>query len=135
MASETVRTITSGGSTWSILNALSAAGQGAPRFGAVSCTAIARCGVVGTGQVGSAPEVTFAERHCGMGWSIRPAPNPAGATDSELQVVSCTSRTACFAVGSAVPSTGAQVTLAEAWDGSHWRFAPCGNPAVMEVRS
>jgi len=38
--------------------------------------------------------------------------------------VSCTSATACTAVGSATSSAGAGVTLAEAWNGRDWTVEP-----------
>ncbi len=58
-------------------------------------------------------------------WSIRPAPAPAGATDSVLVGVSCTSGDSCVAVGGPDDQPGAM--FAEAWDGSRWtlqRTAP-----------
>jgi len=55
-------------------------------------------------------------------------PNPTGALDSSLSAVSCTSATACTAVASYNNSTGAGVTLAEAWNGKTWTIEPTPNP-------
>ena len=46
------------------------------------------------------------------GWSIQTTPNPAGGSGSILNGVSCTSASACTAVGNS--SNG---TLAEGWNG------------------
>jgi len=49
-------------------------------------------------------------------WAIQPTPNPL-VRDGFLTAVSCTSPSACIAVGSRRDRTGAQVTLAEVWNG------------------
>jgi hypothetical protein len=53
-------------------------------------------------------------------WSIQRTPNPGGATDSALSGVSCTSPTACTAVGHFTDAVGAGVPLAERWNGTNW---------------
>ena len=45
-----------------------------------------------------------------------PAPIPAGATDAELNGISCPTLTACFAIGRSDTAAG-NVTLIEQWDG------------------
>src|SRR5204862_347064 len=60
----------------------------------------------------------------GSSWSVQPTPNPMGGSNSELVGVSCTSSSACTAVGNS--SSG---TLAEVWDGSSWSIQPTPNPA------
>jgi hypothetical protein len=47
---------------------------------------------------------------------VQTAPNPEGAIESALYGVSCSSATACTAVGSYDNSSNAQVTLAESED-------------------
>jgi hypothetical protein len=66
--------------------------------------------------------------HAASGWSIVPSPNPAGAEQSALDAVSCTTPTHCFAVGLFNTSAGA-FTLVERWDGSTWSIVPSPNPA------
>jgi hypothetical protein len=58
------------------------------------------------------------------GWSIQTTPNPAGGSGSILNGVSCTSASACTAVGNS--SNG---TLAEGWDGATWSIQAPPNPA------
>ena len=68
----------------------------------------------------------------GTGWSIQPTPNPAGTNISQLGAVSCSSAAACTAVGDYVSSSGAQVTLAERWNGAtgKWTIQLPPNPAA-----
>ena len=70
----------------------------------------------------TAPVTTLAEAWDGSNWKIQPTPNPAGATGSQLNGVSCTSPSACTAVGYYFNSGGDAVTLAERWDGSSWKI-------------
>ena len=62
------------------------------------------------------------------GWSIQHTPNPAGGSGSILNGVSCTSASACTAVGDSSNGT-ATVTLAERWNGTRWSIQTTPNPA------
>ena len=62
-------------------------------------------------------------------WSVQATPNPVGATDSVLSGVSCSSATACTAVGHFTNRSGAGVALAERWDGTRWSIEPIVGPA------
>ncbi len=61
-------------------------------------------------------------------WSVQPIPNPAGAKDSALSGVSCSSRVACMAVGHFTNRAGDGVPLAERWDGKRWSIEPVPVP-------
>jgi hypothetical protein len=89
---------------------------------ATVCTAV---GYFYNSSSGVDPTSTL--RWNGTSWSIQPFPNPAGATGSGLVGVSCTSSTACTAVGAFYNSAGVPVTLAERWNGTSWSIQP--NPA------
>ena len=65
----------------------------------------------------------------GAGWALQVTPNHSGAQNSALASVSCTSATACTAVGGYVNSGGTLVTLAEVWDGSSWTIQTTPNPS------
>jgi hypothetical protein len=88
---------------------------------AVACPAADTCTAVGTSN--SKPLV---ERWDGARWRLQPAPVPPGAQFSELTGVSCTAAS-CVAVGDYVNSSGADVTLAERWNGSRWAIQPTPN--------
>ena len=64
-----------------------------------------------------------AERWNGTRWTIQPTPNPRPG-GAFLNGVSCTSASACTAVGSLPPGT-----LAERWNGTRWAIQPTPNPA------
>ena len=56
-------------------------------------------------------------------------PPPGTALQSELYGASCTSASACTAVGDYVTSTGASKTLAERWNGTAWTLQSTPNPS------
>jgi len=92
----------------------------------VSCTSAANCIAVGDTS-GSSGQVPLAERWNGSSWKIQSVPRPAGGTSSELDGVSCTSMTACTAVGKFLSSSGGG-PLAERWNGTRWIVQPTPNP-------
>ncbi len=103
------------------------------QLSAVSCTADAACTAVGDdltiSQSQSSAEVTFAEAWNGKTWGVVATENPVGAEPSSLSAVSCSSATLCTAVGYFEDSAAIDVTLAERWNGSHWKVEPTPNPA------
>jgi len=63
----------------------------------------------------------------GSVWTRETSPNvtvPGGRIES----ISCSSATACTAVGTNVDTAGIKVTLAERWNGKIWRRQPTPNP-------
>src|SRR5262249_30734205 len=60
-------------------------------------------------------------------WAIQPTPNPL-VRDGGLASVSCTSASACIAVGQRMDLAGDQVTLAERWNGTAWSVLKMPNP-------
>ena len=95
---------------------------------AVSCPSGTVCIAVG-GSFSPTGSPTLAERWNGTSWSIQATPNPTGAQSSQLSGISCTSPTACTAVGNYTDSTGTQRTLAERWNGTTWSIEKTPNPA------
>lgn len=86
--------------------------------GGVSCSAPSACIAVG-GFTGPARQgQSLAARWDGRRWFRQQTPDPAGGAGS-LESVSCSSRTACVAVGSCDCSPAPQ-PLAERWDGREW---------------
>jgi hypothetical protein len=96
---------------------------------AVSCPTTAVCTAVGLHVRESGLGVTLAEQRSGGVWAVQPTPNPPGAASSALNAVSCPSGSACTAVGQFAVKSGAQLTLAERWNGSSWRIQPTPHPA------
>ncbi len=97
-------------------------------FTGISCPSATVCTAVGTSF---RPEntKTLAEQWNGSSWSIKATPNPASADNSQLNGVSCTSASACTAVGFSIGTDGTQVALAERWNGSTWSLQSVPSPA------
>jgi hypothetical protein len=62
-------------------------------------------------------------------WSVVSSPNPSGSTESILFGVSCTSSTACIAVGTSHESSGLETGFAETWNGSSWNLSATPQPS------
>jgi hypothetical protein len=116
------------GHTWSIQPTPSPADGG--NLIGVSCPSRSSCLAVGGHAnpfTAPAPPGTLAEQWNGHGWSIQPTPNPPGG-GWFLTAVSCTSPSACTAVGGRIEPPGKpQGTLVERWDGRRWRIQPTPN--------
>ncbi len=117
------------GKSWAIDRTPNPTGTYGSSLSADSCTSLTSCTAVGNYLDSTRTIVTLAEAWDGTKWVIEPTPNPAGATfGSFLDGVSCTSVSACTAVGYYVASDEDEVTLAEAWNGKKWVIEPTSNP-------
>jgi hypothetical protein len=118
------------GTTWTAEAAPSPAGNEDVSMGGVSCTSATACTLVGSYENGD-NQYTLAERWNGTTWAIQTTPNAAGSAESWLTGVSCTSATACIAVGyaSGTKAGSVEVPLAERWNGTTWTILPTPNPA------
>jgi hypothetical protein len=116
-------------------------------------TCLAAVALVGAGSA-AASTASLASAVTGPQWVIQLPPNRA-VPDNNFQGVSCTSGTACTAVGSSGPlifgpaggpgrpfaakaqrlaaTTVNTRTLAERWGGTHWRIEQTPNPAGSSV--
>jgi hypothetical protein len=120
------------GSSWSVQSTSNPTEAKGSFLNSVSCTSSSACIAVGEYKYGSALSSSthaFAEVWNGSSWSVQSTPNPTGATWSVLGDVSCTSSSACSAVGSYHNSSGSEVTLAEIWNGSSWSAQSTPNPS------
>src|SRR5271169_7024220 len=95
-------------------------------FYGVSCASATACTAVG-GSLSASQQVpvNLAGAWNGKRWSIQLIPDPSGSAYSILYGVSCTSPTACTAVGG--DSSG---TVAERWDGTRWSVQSIPSPAT-----
>lgn len=119
------------GSAWSVQTTVDVAGAPSTVLSGVSCQAAASCVAVGT-AAGPQQHFAIAETSNGATWQPQPMPRPTpqGPYATSLTSVSCTSPSACTAVG----ADGAS-PLAASWDGTHWTLetptAPAGATATM----
>ncbi len=95
----------------------------------VSCTTGTACTAVGFSSNSAGTNLTLAERWNGLSWSVQSTPNPSGAIYSFLSGVSCSSTTACTAVGYYGNSSGTELPLAETWNGTSWSIQSVPNPS------
>jgi hypothetical protein len=94
-------------------------------FTGISCTSSTQCEAVGTYTSGSNGRQSFAESFNGRRWSAQTTPVPSGQSgDVALAGVSCTSASACVAVGSYSTSTQTQVPYSEVMSGTAWSVVP-----------
>jgi hypothetical protein len=107
------------GRTWRIQATPGPAGSTSSWFYAVSCVSARACTAAGY-FTSAGTDKTLAESWNGRSWRVEATPVPAGATGSWLYGVSCTSATACTAVGAVAGGQGTQ-PLAERWNGAGWQ--------------
>ena len=122
------------GTTWSVETMPMPSGGTQLGIHGVSCPSY-ECIAVGQVSMGGKP-TTIAERWNGSAWHIQsPMPTPPGNQEVvRLQGVSCTSLSACTAVGqySVTPEPGdpyeTNNTLVERWNGTEWTIQSSPNP-------
>src|ERR1700691_270176 len=96
----------------------------------VSCTSSTACKAVGLSENTTTGVVeTLAETWNGTEWTIQKTPNPSGAQGSRLFGISCTSSSACLAVGTYETSSYEERTLGESWNCTEWTIYEPNNPA------
>jgi hypothetical protein len=114
------------GTSWSVLS--NPAGTGGAHPAGVSCPSAGACAIVGYNHPPAHDIVTLAEALTGTTLSVQPTPNPAGVSYTVLAGVSCPTAAACAAVGSYFGSSGAELPLAEEWNGTRWSIKPAPLP-------
>ena len=118
------------GTTWVISPSPNRAGSAFDTLDGVSCvpngTGVS-CFAVGNYSASPTGDVFYSltERWGAGGWSVVPSPNVSGKYKTALDSVSCTSPTACMAVGVWQHAPGASV--AEKWNGKTWTITPVQN--------
>jgi len=94
----------------------------------VSCVPGDFCLAVGSYETPSGTGGTVAEMWKGKRWVIQVTPNPKGSLLSVLSGVSCTSPTACVAVGNYTSKATTTLSFAERWNGTKWTVETTVNP-------
>ena len=97
------------GTAWSVQATPTPAGATDNHLAGVSCAAADACEAVGS-YTNSGEDVMVALVWNGTAWKAQAPPKPHGATQSELDGVSCTASDACAAVGS-YQRSGTELTL------------------------
>jgi hypothetical protein len=116
------------GTSWTTQTTPNPSGAGSSQLNGVSCTSASACTAVGYYYNTSGIYFTLAEGWNGKSWTIQATPKPTGSSQPELEGVSCTSASACTAVGGYEDSSGADRTLADGWNGTSWTTHATTNP-------
>jgi hypothetical protein len=102
-------------------------------FEGVSCFSADACVAVGYYKNTETSVVPLIEVWNGAKWVIQPSPTSFTAPTNELYGVSCTSASACTAVGTSY--TGSYEPLAESWNGTTWTVQPTPSPHGGDLTS
>lgn len=113
---------------WSLRPFEGRSGPSEAELYSVSCTSSTACIAVGSAYIGDTSFAVAARWDGRSSWSQQTIPEPAGVAGSELTSVSCTSPSACTAVGDALRANGNPQTLAERWDGQLWSIQRTPTP-------
>ena len=109
------------GSTWSAEAAAPALTSVPSRLLAISCPAATSCYAVGNSTITTNSQTALAEGWNGTTWSVVRLPIPNRALASTLTAISCSSPSACTAVGIyKTPPLGQPEVLLERWNGVRW---------------
>jgi hypothetical protein len=117
------------GASWAVQAPPGPADASFTTLKAVSCATATSCESDGDYQLGSSSGLkALAESWNGDAWQIQPAVAPPRAVGNSLNAVSCVSVDFCETVGSRPDDTGADITLAEVWNGTAWKIQKTVSP-------
>jgi hypothetical protein len=116
------------GSTWTVSTVPVPGGSTFASLVGVSCVSTIDCVAVGTYEDTSSNQDPFAESWNGASWAVQSMPSPAATSNLYTSGVSCTSSTACIAIGDYQGST-AEVAFAERLTGTGWSALTVPMPA------
>ncbi|HVC66411.1 MAG TPA: hypothetical protein VND44_02355 [Acidimicrobiales bacterium] len=119
------------GTAWSVTPSPNTSATHNDFLNGVSCTSSTACVAVGQSNDGTRNH-TLIETWDGTAWSVTPSPNTSSTSDDTLAGVSCTSSTACVAVGQSSDGT-TNHTLIETWDGTAWSVTPSPNASSTQA--
>jgi streptogramin lyase len=119
---------TLGPRNWALLGSPDPTGGSANVLNGLSCSSSAACAAIGSYKNSAGTEVPLGEGWNGIEWSLQSTANPTGGTENVLDGVSCSSATACTAVGSYETSNGHR-PLIERWNGTAWSIQSAPNPS------
>jgi hypothetical protein len=123
------------GRGWSRQVMAAPAGSVTALVGGISCPSGSSCIAVGGFTSGDRPTryVPLVERWNGTAWSVERVPAPTGVgLSSRLTGVSCTSPTACTAVGESASPDGTN-PLVERWNGTTWSIERATGGSLISV--
>jgi Ser-Thr-rich glycosyl-phosphatidyl-inositol-anchored membrane family len=119
------------GSTWTITPSPNKSTTDNNILNGIRCTSSTSCVAVGYYfDTSSSTNQTLVESWNGSAWSIITSANQP-SSNNDLTAVSCTSATACTAVGVSVNGSSIAQTLIERWNGTAWSISSSPNPGII----
>jgi hypothetical protein len=116
------------GTSWGIQSMTLPSGTVNASLSDVSCTSTTACTAVGQ-YTTSTRTSALIERYNGTAWTFQTEFIPSGASPLQLDGVSCTTSTACVAVGNYTDASAVQHALAEHWNGTSWSQRTVADPS------
>jgi subtilisin family serine protease/sugar lactone lactonase YvrE len=123
------------GSAWTTMSVSPPSGANEAWLEGVSCSSSSACAAVGSYKDSSGVEKALAMGWNGSKWSTQSTPSPSGAISTKLRGVSCSTSSACMAVGEFRNSTNAENSLGMSWNGSTWTVQSTPSPAGSQLAS
>ena len=120
------------GSAWSVVPSPNTSPAQINLLRGVSCSSPSACTAFGFYDPSNVADQTLIESWNGSTWSIVTSPNTSPTQSNELSGVSCSSPSACTAVGYYFTAGGSQ-TLIESWNGSAWSIVPSPNASQINL--
>jgi hypothetical protein len=113
---------------WKVVKTPDPAGDTLTQLNDVVCRSARSCIAVGEA---ASPQRTknLSETWNGSRWRIARTPNPAGATNTQLNGLACPTKHKCIAVGYWDKQPTSYRTLGEVWNGSRWKVQRTANPS------
>jgi hypothetical protein len=120
------------GTRWRIQHTILPKDAESSALSGVTCASAAACTAVGSAYYKATHRsVYLAEAWNGKSWRIQAIPTPKGSTGGNLSAVSCSSPSACTAVGFYDNAAGRVLAVAERWNGTAWRIQALPRPAKV----
>jgi hypothetical protein len=116
------------GTSWSIVSLPAPTGAKSSRLSDISCTSATACLAAGSYEDSSNATRTLIMKLNEGSWSVVTSPNVEGAGSDALESISCSSSSACFAVGNYASSSGLTVALALQYNGTTWSLSSVPAP-------
>jgi hypothetical protein len=117
------------GTSWSLVTPTLPANTIGAKLTGVACTSASACWASGYIEVTGQPRKTLILTWNGTSWTVQTSANPSGANLAQLNGMTCTSSSACMAVGQYIDGSNVQHALAEEWNGTSWTLRSVPDPA------
>jgi RHS repeat-associated protein len=118
------------GTAWSVVSA--GYGNLYNQLNGVTCVSASDCWAVGYDSVGDGTNITDVYQYNGSEWSLVHTPNVGVSQEDLLFGVTCTSASACWAVGNYENTNGSlEQTLVEQYNGSAWSVVSSPNAGAL----